>query len=101
VKENNIVLLEGKLDPDERLALIKKTMENIDKRFKGIEILSLNDEEEKSLGRKIGTKLKDTFLVKERKKGLTIIGPSNLIKEIKQDMNKIHIAATPYVANRR
>ena len=42
VKEDKIILIDGKLDPSEESELIKKTMEQIDKKFKGIEIASIN-----------------------------------------------------------
>ncbi|HLP80350.1 MAG TPA: DUF2073 domain-containing protein, partial [Acidobacteriota bacterium] len=41
VKEEKIVLLEGKLTKSEEAALIAKTMESIDKRFKGIELATI------------------------------------------------------------
>ncbi len=41
VKEEKIILLEGKLHSNEKSDLIRKTMEEIDDRFKGIEIEEL------------------------------------------------------------
>ena len=38
VKENKILLLEGRLKKDEEAELIKRTMEQIDEDFKGIEL---------------------------------------------------------------
>ena len=43
VKEDKIILIEGKLDPNEEAELITKTMEEIDKKFKGIEICSIDN----------------------------------------------------------
>ena len=41
-KENKIVLLEGRLEKDEETELIKTTMEEINKDFKGIELAVVN-----------------------------------------------------------
>ena len=38
VKEEKIVLLEGRLRPAEETELIRRTMEDIDEKFKGIEL---------------------------------------------------------------
>jgi len=42
VREDKIVLIEGKLGSSEKSELIRKTMEEIDDRFKGIEIEELD-----------------------------------------------------------
>ena len=45
VKEQNIVLMQGRLKPDEETLLIQKTMEEIDRRFKGVEICTIYPED--------------------------------------------------------
>ncbi len=91
VKENKIVLLEGRLRSDEEAELIRKTMEEIDEKFKGIEISPINSESgeaEDWLG-KTKNFLRDTLL--GERKGLTIIGPATIVKEIKKDPDKIEL----------
>ena len=89
-KENKIVLLQGKLSKQEEAELIKTTMEEINNEFKGIELLVMDDR--KSHGNAISL-LKHklvNFLAGERM-GFTIVGPANIVKEIKKDPNKIQL----------
>nr|MCK4929634.1 DUF2073 domain-containing protein [Nanoarchaeota archaeon] len=88
VKEEKIVLLEGKLGSDEKSDLIRKTMEEIDDKFKGIEIEELDiDKKDKAFLEKIRTVFINLLMGSRR--GLTIVGPASIIKEIKKDPDKI------------
>ncbi|MBW2998768.1 DUF2073 domain-containing protein [Candidatus Woesearchaeota archaeon] len=90
VKENKIVLLEGRLKKEEEKDLIQITMEEIDEQFKGIELAIINPE---SRNDSFLTKMKlglVNVLMKERT-GLTIIGPATIVKEIKQNPDKIEL----------
>jgi len=90
VKQNKIVLLEGRLRKEEEKDLIQITMEEIDNKFKGIELAVINPE---IPGEGFFTKLKlglVNVLMKDRT-GLTIIGPATIVKEIKQNPNKIEL----------
>lgn len=91
VKENKIVLLEGKLRAPEEAELIRRTMEEIDDSFKGIEISPLNVRRKEDLAffEKIRSKFIDILL--GNRQGLTIIGPATIVKEIKQDPDKIQL----------
>ena len=90
VKEEKIVLLEGKLRSGEKSELIRKTMEEIDDKFKGIEIEELDiDKKNKILLDKIKSMFIN-FLLGNRI-GMTIIGPATVIKEIKKDPDKIQL----------
>jgi len=90
VKEDKIILLEGKLHSNEKSELIRKTMEEIDERFKGIEIEELEtDSKDKAFFEKIRTVFINFILGNRR--GLTIIGPATIIKEIKKDPDKIQL----------
>jgi len=90
VKENKIILIEGKLRPQEEADLIANTMAQIDKRFTGIEIATIQPKNEK-----------EPWLLKMRKSllnmllkyqtGLTIIGPANIVKEIKKNPDNIQL----------
>lgn len=89
-KNNRIILLEGKLSPAEETLLIERTMSNIDRKFKGIEICSIGDSENQDFVKKIKRGLAQ-FLLGVGASGLTIIGPASIIKEIKRDPDKIEL----------
>lgn len=90
VKQNKIILLEGRLKVSEEAELIRRTMEEIDDKFKGIEISPvIIDGKDDLLFQKIREVL-IKFLLGDRR-GLTIIGPANIVKEIKQDPDKIQL----------
>ncbi len=88
-KDDKIVLLEGRLKPQEEAELIKMNMEEIDDEFKGIEFAIIDAENNESTWNKIRTKLVNIML--GYKPGFTIIGPASIIKEIKQDPHKIEL----------
>ncbi len=93
VINNNIVLIDGKLKPEEETELIQITMQKINKKFKGIEIGSIAERQTKSF---------KSFLLKtlfKERSGFTIIGPATIIKDIKQDPNKLQLFAN--IKNRR
>lgn len=90
VKQNKIILLEGKLRAPEEAELIRRTMEEIDDKFKGIEISPVViDNKDDAFFRKIREGLIKLLLGNRR--GLTIIGPASIVKEIKQDPDKIQL----------
>ncbi|MBU1203896.1 MAG: DUF2073 domain-containing protein [Nanoarchaeota archaeon] len=89
-KEDKIVVVEGKLKAEEEAKLIQKTMEQINSKFKGLEICDVNSD---AIGEGIMNKLRNgiaRLLIGERM-GMTIIGPASVIKEIKKDPNKIRL----------
>ena len=91
IKDGNVVIINGRLNPSDELEITNKSLERIDKNFSGIEIASLitdRKKEEKLLDR-IKTKITN-FLIKD-KLGLTLIGPSKKIKEIKQNPSILEI----------
>ncbi len=90
VKQEKIVLLEGRLEEPEEAELIKKTMESIDEKFTGIELGVLHPEEKDKTWYKTIQKLLIRILLGNRD-GFTIIGPANIIKEIKKDPDKIQL----------
>ena len=90
VKENKIVLLEGRLKKEEETDLIAITMEEITAKFKGIEIATIDPEKKDvTLGKKI--KHGFTNMLLGDRKGFTIIGPAAVDKKIKQDPDKIEL----------
>jgi hypothetical protein len=91
-KEDKIVLLQGRLKKEEETELIKATMEEINKEFKGIELAVINPEQStKAEGMMAG--LKDGFfnLVLGDRQGMTVIGPASIVKKIKKDPHKIEL----------
>lgn len=89
-KENKIVLLEGRLKKEEETELIKTTMEEINKEFKGIELAVIDPS--KAKGGPM-TKMKNTFidLMLGNRTGITIVGPASVVKAIKKDPTKIQL----------
>ena len=89
-KENKIVLLQGRLKKDEEAELIKATMEEINKDFKGIELAVIDPSSHRAEGMQ---KLKHSFInyILGDRNGLTVIGPAGVVKDIKRDPNKIEL----------
>lgn len=90
VKENKIVLLEGRLKKEEESDLIAITMEKIDSKFKGIELSVIDPDlkDEAFFGR---IKKKAVNVLLGNRQGLTIIGPATIVKEIKKNPDKIEL----------
>ncbi|RJQ19061.1 DUF2073 domain-containing protein [Candidatus Woesearchaeota archaeon] len=89
-KQNKIVLLQGRLRKEEEAELIKTTMEEINKEFRGIELCVINPAQHATDGlTKFKYDLMSVFLGDTQ--GLTIIGPSNIVKGIRQDPTKIEL----------
>jgi hypothetical protein len=90
VKENKIVLMEGRLKKEEEADLIEITMEEISPKFKGIELSVIYPDKSKQ---DLLQKMRSTFtsaLLGDRE-GLTIIGPASIVKKIEKNPNKIEL----------
>ncbi len=92
VKQNKIVLMQGRLKPEEETLLIKQTMEMIEDNFKGVEICTIFPEERDLQFVKRFKKEMMRFIIGNRD-GITIVGPASIIKEIKRDINNIQLLA--------
>lgn len=90
VKNNSIVVMEGRLKAEEEARLIKYTMGMINNKFKGIEIATINPNE-RSLQGLNKLRIDMASMLLGRQQGLTVIGPATIIKEIKKDPNKIQL----------
>lgn len=90
-KQDKIVLLEGRLKSEEEADLIRRTMEEIGPRFKGIELAVIypNQKDDDDFLRK--AKKEFINLLMGDRQGITIIGPATVVKEIKKDPNKIEL----------
>ena len=87
-KSNKIVLLQGRLRQEEEAELIKATMEEINKEFKGIELAVIEDKNRKSTN---WDKFRQGFynVLLGQRAGMTIIGPASIVKKVKKDPDKI------------
>ncbi len=96
VKKNKIVLMQGRLKPNEEARLIEETMGQITKKFSGISFCTIlpdqNGKGKKNDG-KVPMALKSAFynVFLKNRDTLTIIGPANLVKEIRKNPNRIDL----------
>jgi hypothetical protein len=89
VKDNKIVILDGKLKKEEEVELIRTTMEEVNDSFRGIE-LQVWEGQKKDRGffKNLKTSIAG-MLAPDMISGFTIIGPAAIIKEIRKDPSKI------------
>ncbi len=88
---NRIVILQGKLKPEEETRLIEDTMAMVGhvKNFKGIELAVLNPNSNNlSFLGKMKHGLAKALGAQE---AITIIGPASIVREMKRDPKKIEI----------
>ncbi len=99
-KQNKIVLLQGRLKREEETELIKTTMEEINKEFRGIELAVINPAQASLEG---FNKFKNdvfSFVLGDRQ-GLTIIGPANVVKAISKDPDKIELFTSERIIKKK
>ncbi|MBW2988744.1 DUF2073 domain-containing protein [Candidatus Woesearchaeota archaeon] len=89
-KQNKIVLLGGKLKKEEEKDLIEITMEEVNNKFKGIELAVINPPP-KEQGFFKGIKTSMINMMLGDRQGFTIIGPATVVKQIRKDPNKIEL----------
>lgn len=89
-KQNKIVLLEGRLKKEEEKDLIAITMEEINNKFKGIELAVINPQKKEEGLMKNVRKVVINRILGDRQ-GFTIIGPATIVKQIKRDPDKIEL----------
>ncbi len=87
-----IVIIHGRLRPEEEARLIEDTMALVDhvKDFTGIELAVIEPDLK---GRNIYVKFKHSLAKKlvGDSEALTVVGPSSIVKEIKKDPKKIEL----------
>lgn len=90
VKDDKIALLEGRLKKEEEKDLIEITMEEIDEKFKGVELAVIYPDKNY---RHIFDRWRKGFvsMLLGDRQGLTVVGPASIVKEIKKDPNKIEL----------
>ena len=89
VKQNKVVVLEGRLKKEEEADLIEITMESIGKKFKGIELAVINPD--KKYEGFDGLRKGFMKVLMGDRVGLTIVGPAAVVKKIKKNPNKIEL----------
>ena len=92
VLQNRIIILQGRLRPEEETKLIEHTMTLVGniKGFQGVEIAVLSgDSEHRSLFENVRRNIAK-ILVGEQD-AITIIGPASVVKEMKQNPKKIEL----------
>jgi len=87
-----IIILQGKLKPDEEVRLIENSMTLIGniKNFQGIEIATISGENEhQGLFDKVRHNIAKILIGEQD--AITIIGPASIVKEITRDPKKIEL----------
>lgn len=92
IKDKKIIIINSMFNPEEEAVLIKKTMENINKSFPGIEICSLSTIDLNKDNRLI-TRIRESIinLLTGGKRGITVIGPAKIVKKIKREPDHISL----------
>lgn len=89
---NNILILQGKLSPEEETRLIGDTMAMIEhvNNFKGIELAVISGNGKEGFFEKIKKGLANVLAGGDLG-AITIIGPATIVKEIKRNPKKIEL----------
>lgn len=92
VLSNNILLIQGRLEPEEETRLIEDTMAMIDhvKHFKGIELAVIGSDGNSGFFGKFRTNLVNAIAGGDIG-AITIVGPATIVKEIKRNPKKIEL----------
>jgi hypothetical protein len=92
ILDNKVVILQGRLKPEEETRLIEDTMIMIGniKGFKGVELAVIGqNSEEKTFLQKLRFGLAKALVGQQD--ALTIIGPATIVKEMKKDPKKLEV----------
>lgn len=84
VRQNHLVILDGRLPPNEELMLVQQTMGNVADDFSGIEVCTIERDINKY--QEMLQKLLQSIIKKQpaTASGLTFVGPSKIVKQIKR-----------------
>ena len=92
IMDNKVIILQGRLKPEEESRLIEDTMIMVGKvkGFKGIELAVISpNPEEQSVMNKIKYGIANALV--GQTDSLTVIGPASIVKEMKKDPKKLEI----------
>jgi hypothetical protein len=87
IRKSKILVLEESLSATEEARLIEETMREVSDKFPGIEVSNLKEKSEGGLRERLIRFLGGST------GGMTIIGPSKLIKKIKKEPQRILVLA--------
>lgn len=92
ILNNKVVILQGKLKPEEETRLIEDTMIMIGniKGFKGVE-LAVIDQDKEDLGFMSKMKFGLAKALTGQQNAMTIIGPATIVKEMRKDPQKLEV----------
>lgn len=91
VKDNAVLVLEEAWRPEEKRELIKKSLEEADEDFPGVEFMGLDSGKSK-LNRAKNAVYSKVFNNNHRK-GLTIVGNSRVMEKIKEEKDSVSFLA--------
>jgi len=90
---NAIIIIDAKLTSDEEFFIIRETMKKVTDNFSGIELSSLEFKNQKKVGAfsKAMGGIRNALVERMtgKKRGMTIIGPANLVHKIKKNPEDI------------
>jgi hypothetical protein len=92
ILDNKVIILQGRLKPEEESRLIEDTMIMIGniKGFKGVELAVISqDSDNQSMLDKMKFSLAKALVGQQD--SLTIIGPASIVKEMKKDPKKLEV----------
>lgn len=87
VKNDEILVLEEALTPEEKRKLIEQSMEEIEEDFPGIEFSGFDPE------KKWYDKILNFLKQEERRDGLLVVGSSKVLEKIKEERGNISLLA--------
>ena len=87
LKDDTIILIDAKLTAEQEADIIKETMKRISHKFSGIEMSSIDLQEQAN---QMG-KIKNAFIeaIIGRKRGMTLIGPAKIVHKIKKSPEEL------------
>ena len=91
ILQDKIVILQGRLKPEEETRLIENTMMLVGnlKGFQGVELAVVSGSNDRGLFDKLRHNIAKILIGEQD--AVTIIGPANLVKEIKKNPKKIEL----------
>ncbi len=92
ILDNKVVILQGKLKPEEETRLIEDTMIMVGniKGFKGVELAVISSDKQ-DLGVVGKMKFGLAKALTGQQNAMTIIGPATIVKEMKKDPKKLEV----------
>lgn len=89
---NKVVILQGRLRPEEEIRLIEDTMAMVDhiKSFKGIELAVIDSYKDESFLFKMRKNIASSLIGMDSG-AMTVVGPATIVKDIKRDPSKLEV----------